>query len=249
VSQFQPVHIKSTAKIQALPHTAVKGLKRSPFAIMFTGAWTFNSAAGMWRPKMLTPSLQSGVNQDGADLAKLGKIMQDKAAKSASVRVFLTGDTQKLGKYGDFLTRYPVRLLKGGVVAHYALVNETYHEDALGRIYRKIDSEWLDGLFTHVVKAGFVYPPSIADRDAAISRLEASIKTITNRLERPGVPVEALEMRRCELVKRRDAMLAAFAKQFPNAAEIPADLSPVVFGAAGQDFQDSQGEDDDDAPM
>ena len=40
------------------------------------------------------------------------------------------------------------------------------------------------------------------------------------------------------------AMIAAFAEQFPNAGETPADLEPVNFGdGAGQDFPDT---DDDD---
>lgn len=245
MSQIQPTKIKAAAQIQALPYTAVKGRKHHPFALMFTGAWTFNAAAGAWRPKMLTPSLQIGINQDGADPAKLGANLADKAAKSAAVRVFLNRD-RRLGRYADFLTRYPVKLRNGRIASHFALANETYHADSLGRIYRKVDADWLAGLCAHVVKAGIVAPPSISDRDRPLARLDAEIVKLTNRLERPGVPVDALEIRRAELVKLRAAMIATFAEQFPNAGEAPADLEPVNFGdAAEHDFADGDDDDDD----
>lgn len=244
MSQFQPTKIQAAAQIQALPFAVVKGRKGSPFALMFTGAWTFNPAAGAWRPKMITPSLQVGLNGDGDDKNKLGANLTDKAAKSAAVRVFKAGD-RRLGRFAEFLTRYPVKLRNGRIGAHYALANETYHADALGRIYRKVGAEWLADLFAHVVKVGLVAPPSIADRDVAVKRVSAGIAKITKRLERPGsAAVDELEIRRAELVKLRAAMIAAFAEQFPNAGEAPADLEPVAFGdSAGQDFPD--GDDDD----
>jgi len=244
VSQFQPTKIKTAAQIQALPYTAIKGRKPNPFALMFTGAWTFNAAAGAWRPKMLTPSLQIGINQDGEDKSKLGAFLESKAAKSVGVRVFLIGKARALGRFADFLTRYPVKLRNGRIGAHYALANETYHTDSLGRIYRKVDGVWLADLFAHVVKAGIVAPPSIADRDRPLRRLDEEIVKLTKRLERRGAPVDELEIRRAELVKLRAAMITAFAEQFPNAGEAPADLEPVNFGdSAGQDFPD--GDDDD----
>ena len=243
MSQFQPVKIKAAAQIQALPFAVVKGRKGNPFALMFTGAWTFNASAGAWRPKMLTPSLQIGINQDGADPAKLGANLADKAAKSAAVRVFLNGD-RRLGRFADFLGRYPVKLRMGRIGAHYALANETYHADAQGRIYRKVDAVWLADLFAHVVKAGIVAPPSLADRDRPLARIDAEIVKLTKRLERPGPPLDALELRRAELVKLRAAMIAAFAEQFPNAGEAPADLEPVNFGDNdGQDFPDGDADD------
>ena len=239
MSQFQPTKIKAAAQIQALPFAVVKGRKGNPFALMFTGAWTFNAAAGAWRPKMLTPSLQIGINQDGADLSKLGAHLENMAAKSATVRVFRSGEGRRLGRFADFLTRYPVKLRSGRIGAHYALANETYHADTLGRIYRKVDAVWLADLFAHVVKAGIVAPPSLADRDRPLRRLDEEIVKLTKRLERPGATVDALELRRAELVKLRAAMIAAFAEQFPNAGETPADLEPVNFGGeAGQDFPD-----------
>ena len=73
--------------------------------------------------KMLTPSLQIGINQDGADLSKLGAHLEDKAAKSAAVRVFRSGE-RRLGRYADFLTRYPVKLRNGRIGSHFALANE-----------------------------------------------------------------------------------------------------------------------------
>ena len=244
MSQFQPTKIKAAAQIQALPYAAVKGRKPNPFALMFTGAWTFNAAAGAWRPKMLTPSLQSGINQDGDDKTKLGANLADKAAKSAAVRVFLSGKGRALGRFADFLGRYPVKLRTGRIGAHYALANETYHADAQGRIYRKVDAGWLADLFAHVVKAGIVAPPSIADRDRPLRRLDEEIVKLTKRLERPGATVDALEIRRAELVKLRAAMIAAFAEQFPNAGEAPADLEPVNFGDNdGQDFPDGDADD------
>ena len=184
MSQFQPTKIKAAAQIQALPFAVVKGRKGNPFALMFTGAWTFNAAAGAWRPKMLTPSLQIGINQDGADLSKLGAHLENMAAKSATVRVFRSGEGRRLGRFADFLTRYPVKLRNGRIGAHYALANETYHADAQGRIYRKVDAVWLADLFAHVVKAGIVAPPSLADRDRPLRRLDEEIVKLTKRLER-----------------------------------------------------------------
>jgi len=245
VSQIQPTKVQAAAQIQALPFAVVKGRKGSPFALMFTGAWTFNAAAGAWRPKMITPSLQVGLNGDGDDKNKLGANLADKAAKSAAVRVFKAGD-RRLGRFAEFLTRYPVKLRNGRIGAHYALANETYHADALGRIYRKVGAEWLADLFAHVVKAGLVAPPSIADRDVAVKRVAAGIAKITKRLERPGsAAVDELEIRRAELVNLREAMIAAFDEQFPGAEAEPSDLGPVDFGGAPPDYDDDNGADDD----
>lgn len=229
MSQFQPIVERSSSKtISALPVAVVKGIKRNPFALMFTGLWSYVPKLDGWRPKMLLPSLQIGINGDKSPDV-LGSTISDAAAKSASVRVFKTCD-RRLGRYANFLTRYPVRLKNGSLKQHYALACETYHVDALGRIVRKVDHDWLEGLAHHVVKAGLILPPLKADLDRAVSRVNGQIARIDERMTVRGAPRDELEIRRTALVTLRDKMTASFERQFPDADKLSDDLKEVVFG-------------------
>jgi hypothetical protein len=244
VSQFQPIVERAAKSINAIPHGAVKGLKRNPFALMFTGLWSYLPKLDGWRPKMLLPSLQIGVNGDGGDVSKLGSTISGAANKSAAVRVFKTGD-RRLGRYAKFLTRYPVQLKSGKVVMHYALACETYHEDALGRIVRKIDQDWLEGLAHHVFKTGLVLPPLKADLDAAVSRVDEQITRIDERMRQRSAPRDELEIRRAQLVTLREKMTASFEEQFPDADKLSDDLREISFNgdADGQSYEDAEDDD------
>ena len=228
MSQFQPIVERPAKSIDALPVSVIKGRKANPFALMFTGLWSYLPKLDGWRPKMLLPSLQIGINGDRSPEV-LGSNISDAAAKSAAVRVFKTGD-RRLGRFKDFLTRYPVRLKSGKVESHYALACETYHVDALGRIVRKVDQGWIEDLSFHVVKAGLVMPPLKADLDSAVSRVTAQIARIDERMTVRGAPRDELEIRRAALVTLREKMISAFDRQFPDADKLSDDLEEVVFG-------------------
>jgi len=244
VSQFQPIVERPAKSINALPLTVIKGLKKHPFAVMFTGLWSYLPKLDGWRPKMLCHRILPAL--DGDKEGSPGLAMRDMASRSTARRVFLNGDLS-LGQYANFLTRYPVRLKSGKVGAHYALACETYHDDPLGRIVRKINQEWLEGLAQHVVKAGLILPPLKSDLDIAVSRVSAQIARIDERMTVRGAPRDELEIRRAQLVTLREKMTASFEKQFPDADKLSDDLREVSFNAAaaaGQDFP--AGDDDDD---
>lgn len=245
MSQFQPIVERATKSVNALPLTAIKGHTKHPFAIIFTGLWSYSAKLNVWRPKMLChrilPGLQGG--EPGAAGAKLS----DMASKSTSRRVFLNGD-RRLGEFARFLISYPVRLKNGKVGSHYALACETYHEDVIGRIVRKFNQEWLDGLCNHVVKKGLVLPPLRADLDAATSRITNQISVIDDKMTVRGAARDELEIRRAALVALREKMITSFDKQFPDADKLSDDLADVKFTSETAGSNDIIVEDDD-APM
>ena len=245
MSQFMPTVRKAT-QIQALPKSAVVGLRRHPFMLLFSGKWRFNSRVGQWQPRMTCPQVQIGLHADGEDRSQLGTVMEAAAVKTRGVRALKAGN-KSLGAYADFLLEYPVKIVKGGkavIVSHFALANETYHTDRLGRIIRKVDPLWLEGLFKRVLKAGIVLPPVGADLRRETARVEGMIARIDERMTVRGAPRDELETRRAALVRLLTGMETAFREQFPDADKTDEDLEPVNFGdGAGQDFPDT---DDDD---
>lgn len=245
MSQFQPIVERAAKSINALPLTAIKGHIKHPFAIIFTGLWSYSAKLNVWRPKMLCHRILPGLQ--GGEPGNPGAKLSDMASKSTSRRVFLNGD-RRLGSFAGFLTSYPVRLKSGNVAAHYALACETYHVDAIGRIVRKIDQEWLEGLSSHVVKNGLVLPPLRADLDAATSRVTGQIARIDDKMTVRGAARDELEIRRAGLVTLREKMIASFDKQFPDADKLSGDLADVTFSNEAPASHDVIVEDDD-APM
>jgi hypothetical protein len=233
--------VRKATQIQALPKAAVVGLRKHPFMLLFSGKWRFNSRVGQWQPRMTCPQVQIGLHTDGEDRSQLGTVMEAAALKTRGVRALKAGD-KSLGSYANFLLEYPVKIVTGSkakIVSHFALANETYHTDRLGRIIRKVDPLWLEGLFKRVLKAGIVLPPVGADLRREMARVEGMVARIDERMTVRGAPRDELETRRAVLVKLLTSMETAFREQFPDADKTDEDLEPVSFG------DEHQGNDDD----
>lgn len=207
----------------ALPFNIVKGRRPHAFGLLFSGRWRFDGARKVWRPRMnlvnLIPGC-NGVTEAGKDSKGLTQVnagsLTDKAAKTALVRFFLSGDG-RLGPFADFQRIFSVRTPSGRVVPHFALPCEVYHRDAHGRVGRSFDHKWLDGLFAHVVKAGLIPPMDYGSFEAAMERHTREEAGIKARLLRRGSNKDALTERLDELLMRGRDMASAFDEQFPDA--------------------------------
>lgn len=228
---FSPVH-GAGVTVRALPGEVVGVIQRLPFGLRFTGAWHFHAVTGKWRPRMLIQPMAKGAcGATGPN--DLGAEIRDKAKSHASMRFFVNGDAA-LGPFAWFLKTANVRDVRSGrVVTHYALQCENYLTDKSGRFVRRVDNEWLNALFSHVVKAHIVLEPSPSQLHRAVERVNRDIRILDGKLAIRGAPIDELEVRRNEKVNLREAMISAFAEQFPNADKITSDLEAVnVFSGA-----------------
>jgi len=243
--------VRKITQLQALPKSVVVGLRTSPFMLLFSGKWRFNSRVGQWQPRMTCPQVQIGLHADGEDRSQIGTVMEAAALKTRGVRALKAGD-KSLGAYASFMLEYPVKIINGGkakIVSHFALAHETYHTDRLGRIIRKVDPMWLDGLFKRVLKAGIVLPPVGADLRREMARVEGMISRIDDGMTVRGAPRDELEIRRAALVRLLTSMETAFREQFPDADKIDEDLELVNFGDERQGNDGGFADLTDDAPM
>lgn len=225
--QIKPIADRRASTINALPFNVVKGFKPTPFVLRFTGLWNYIPKMDAWRPKMLTPKIRKGTNGDTDQ--QIGSAIVAAGDKHRMVQVFAKGD-RRLGRYSEFYLRWPVHMSGNIIASHFGLASETYHKDSLGRIVRKVNQEWLEGLFTHVVKTGLILPPLRSDLDAAVSRVSGQITVIDERMTVRGAARDELEIRRAQLVTLREKMIASFEKQFPDADKLSDDLEDVEFG-------------------
>lgn len=225
MSQITPITPQRSAAAAnaALPYNIVKGRRPHAFGLLFSGRWRFDGGREVWRPRMnlvnLIPGC-NGVTETGKDARGLTQVnagsLTDKAAKTALVRFFLSGD-RRLGEFKDFQRIFHVRTTTGRVVPHFALPCEVYHRDAHGRVGRSFDHKWLDGLFAHVVKAGLIPPMDYGSFEAAMERHAREEAGLKARLLRRGSNKDALTERLDELLIRGRDMANAFEEQFPDA--------------------------------
>ena len=241
---------RSTAANAALPFNIVKGRRPHAFGLLFSGRWRFDGGREVWRPRMnlvnLIPGC-NGVTETGKDSKGLTQVnagsLTDKAAKTALVRFFLSGD-RRLGEFKDFQRIFHVRTTTGRVVPHFALPCEVYHRDAHGRVGRSFDHKWLDGLFSHVVKAGLIPPMDYGSFEAAMERHAREEAGLKARLLRRGSNKDALTERLDELLIRGRDMASAFDEQFPDARALWLEAE-----RPGDDDDDGAAfDEDDDAP-
>ena len=223
---FSPVHGAGQI-VRALPSEVVGVIQRLPFGLRFTGGWHYHAASGKWRPRMIIQPMAKGAC-GATGPGDLGKELSDAAAKHPAMRFFVNGD-RRLGRFSEFLKTANVRDGRH-IVKHYALQCEDYFTDKSGRFVRRVDNEWLNALFAHVVKAGLITEPAPSQLRHAVERINREIYKLDGKLTVRGAPIDELEIRRGEKVKLREAMCAAFAEQFPNADKIADDLVPVNFG-------------------
>ena len=214
VSQFPSKPVSGAANaIKAIPSDVVGVVQYMPFGLRFTGLWHFHAVSRKWRPRMLLTPLAKGAS--GQSEADLGLELKERANAHPSMRFYLNEDS-RLGKYSNFLKTYPVRVGRS-VFTHYALFCESYVYDKSGRLVRRVDNAMLNGLFEHVVKAGYVLEPSPSQLHKAVQRINMQIRALDSKLTVRGAPTDELEIRRGEKVRLREDMIAAFAEQFPNA--------------------------------
>ena len=212
----------ATHNAVVIPYTHVRGHRPHPFALLIPGSWKFDGARLRWSPRSTLVSLIGGVNGTTKGERQSDPVnaaaMQNAAIRSKTARFFTVGDP-RLGKFSQFVVCYAVRSRKGKVYPHFALPSEVYGMDAHGRISRRTDYEWLDGLNAHLVTAGHVPPMSWGELEDQADVVRARIKANTQRALKEANRRPVLEERVEADKARLSAMLKAYAEQFPKGKE------------------------------